>query len=122
MVTNSETKPMIVANAEYAGFWRRLLAFFIDGIILSIISWGGANLIYFIGMWAWKGQTLGQMVAKIKVIKIDGLPVDLRVATLRYLGYLGCILTLGIGFLWIFFDKKKQGLHDKLADTYVIRV
>ena len=113
---------MIVANAEYAGFWRRLLAFFIDGIILSIISWGGANLIYFIGMWAWKGQTLGQMVAKIKVIKIDGLPVDLRVATLRYLGYLGCILTLGIGFLWIFFDKKKQGLHDKLADTYVIRV
>ena len=122
MTTNSEPKPMIVANAEYAGFWRRLLAFFIDGIILSIISWGGANLIYFIGMWAWKGQTLGQMVVKIKVIKTDGLPVDLRIATLRFLGYLGCILTLGIGFLWIFFDKKKQGLHDKLAETYVIRV
>ena len=122
MTTNSETKPMIVANAEYAGFWRRLLAFFIDGILLSIISWGGANLIYFIGMWAWKGQTLGQMVVKVKVIKTDGLPVDLRIATLRFLGYLGCILTLGIGFLWILFDKKKQGLHDKLADTYVIRV
>ena len=122
VTTNSETKPMIVANAEYAGFWRRLLAFFIDGILLSIISWGGANLIYFIGMWAWKGQTLGQMVAKVKVIKTDGLPVDLRIATLRFLGYLGCILTLGIGFLWIFFDKKKQGLHDKLAETYVIRI
>jgi uncharacterized RDD family membrane protein YckC len=122
VTTNSETKPMIVANAEYASFWRRLLAFFIDVIILSIISWGGVNLIYFIGMWAWKGQTLGQMVAKVKVIKNDGLPVDLRVATLRFLGYLGCILTLGIGFLWIFFDKKKQGLHDKLAETYVFRV
>jgi uncharacterized RDD family membrane protein YckC len=122
MVTNTETKPMIVANAEYAGFWRRLLAFFIDAIILSLVSWGGANLIYFIGMWAWKGQTLGQMVFNIKVIKTDGLPVDLRIATLRYLGYLGCILTLGIGFLWIFFDKKKQGLHDKLAETYVIRI
>ena len=122
MVTNTETKPMIVANAEYAGFWRRLLAFFIDSIMLALISWGGANLIYFIGLWAWKGQTLGQAVAKIKVIKKDGLPVDLRVATLRWMGFWGCILTLGIGFLWIFFDKKKQGLHDKLADTYVIRV
>ena len=122
MVTNTDTKPMIVANAEYAGFWRRLLAFFIDSIMLALISWGGANLIYFIGLWAWKGQTLGQAVAKIKVIKKDGLPVDLRVATLRWMGFWGCILTLGIGFLWIFFDKKKQGLHDKLADTYVIRV
>ena len=122
MVTNTDTKPMIVANAEYAGFWRRLLAFFIDSIMLALISWGGANLIYFIGLWAWKGQTLGQAVAKIKVIKKDGLPVDLRVATLRWMGFWGCILTLGIGFLWIFFDKKKQGLHDKLAETYVIRV
>ena len=122
MVTNTETKPMIVANAEYAGFWRRLLAFFIDSIMLALISWGGANLIYFIGLWAWKGQTLGQAVVKVKVIKKDGLPVDLRVATLRWMGFWGCILTLGIGFLWILFDKKKQGLHDKLADTYVIRI
>jgi uncharacterized RDD family membrane protein YckC len=122
MVTNTETKPMIVANAEYASFWRRLGAFFIDTILLSIVSWGIVNILYFIGMWTWKGQTLGQMVFNIKVIKIDGRPVDLRVATLRFLGYLGCILTLGIGFLWIFFDKKKQGLHDKLAETYVIRV
>jgi uncharacterized RDD family membrane protein YckC len=122
MSTNTEAKAVAAANAVYAGFWRRLLAFFIDSIMLAIISWGGANLIYFIGMWAWKGQTLGQAVAKVKVIKIDGLPVDLRVATLRYLGYWGCILTLGIGFLWIAFDKKKQGLHDKLAETYVIRI
>lgn len=122
MVTNTEPKPMIVANAEYAGFWHRLLAFLIDCIALSLISWGGANLIYFIGLWAWKGQTLGQAVVKVKVIRKDGLPVDLSGATLRYLGYLVCILTLGIGFLWIAFDQKKQGLHDKLAETYVIRV
>ena len=122
MVTNTETKPMILANAEYAGFRRRFIAFCIDSILLAMVSWGGANLLYFILMWTWKGQTLGQAVAKVKVIKLDGLPVDLRVATLRYLGYWGCILTLGIGFLWIIFDKKKQGLHDKLAETYVIRV
>jgi uncharacterized RDD family membrane protein YckC len=31
------------------------------------------------------------------------------------------ILTLGIGFLWIAIDRRKQGLHDKIAHTVVIR-
>ncbi|MFQ5987264.1 MAG: RDD family protein [Dehalococcoidia bacterium] len=39
---------------------------------------------------------------------------------MRYLGYIVCALTLGIGFLIIAFDDRKQGLHDKIANTYVI--
>ncbi len=122
MITNTEAKPVVAANANYASFLRRCGAFFIDTVLLSIISWGVANLLYFIGLWTWKGQTLGQMVFNIKVVRVDGKPVDLRTSTIRFLGYILCVLTLGIGFLIAAFDKKKQGLHDKLAETYVVNV
>ena len=122
MSTNPETREVIEKKPEYAGFMKRFVAFFIDVILLCFISWGGANIVYFIGMWAWKGQTLGQMIVNVKVIRIDGKPVDLRTSAIRFIGYLICGLTLGLGFLIIAFDKNKQGLHDKLAETYVINV
>ena len=122
MSTNPETREVIEKKPEYAGFLKRFVAFFIDIVLLSFISWGGANIVYFIGMWAWKGQTLGQMIANVKVVRIDGKPVDLRTSAIRFIGYLICGLTLGLGFLIIAFDKNKQGLHDKLAETYVINV
>ena len=107
---------------EYSGFWIRLLGHLIDSILLSIVSWGIVNLVYFIGLWAWRGQTLGQMVVNVQVVQTDGTPVDLRTAVLRFLGYIVCYLTLGIGFLLVAFDERKQGLHDKIAGTYVIPV
>ena len=122
MSTNPESNQDSDKAPSYAGFMKRFLAFFIDIILLSFISWGGANIIYFIGMWTWRGQTLGQMVVNAKVVRTDGKPVDLRVAVIRYLGYLICGLTLGLGFLFIAVDRRKQGLHDKLAETYVINV
>ncbi len=39
----------------------------------------------------------------------------------RYLGYFASTIPLCLGFLWIAFDKRKQGWHDKLAGTVVIR-
>jgi len=122
MSTDSETKSEAPAEMNYAGFWIRLLAFLIDAVLLSFISWGVVNVAYFIGMWAWKGQTLGQMVLNVKVVKADGQRCDLRAAVLRFLGYLLCCLTLGIGFLVIAFDRRKRGLHDRIADTCVIKV
>ena len=107
---------------EYAGFWIRLAGWLIDVVLLSIISWGLVNVVYFIGFWMWRGQTPGQMVTNTKVVRVDGKPVDLRTAVLRFLGYILCILTFGIGFLIIAGDERKQGLHDKIAETYVIPV
>lgn len=107
---------------RYAGFWIRFLAWFVDVILLSFISWALVNVIYFIGLWTWRGQTLGQIVVNVQVVRTDGTPVDLRTAILRFLGYIVCYLTLGIGFLIIAFDERKQGLHDKIAGTYVIPV
>ena len=108
------------SEMEYSGFWIRLVAWLIDVILLSIISWGIVNVAYFIGLWAWRGQTLGQIVANVQVVRIDGKDVDLRTAVLRFVGYIVCVLTLGIGFLMVAFDDRKQGLHDRIAGTYVI--
>lgn len=123
MVEGSDShSPSGAAEAQYAGFWLRVGAWLIDVVLLAIISWGLANVLYFVGLWAWRGQTLGQIVANVRVVRADGGPVDLRVAILRFLGYLVCVLTLGIGFLMIAFDERKQGLHDRIAETYVVQV
>jgi len=41
---------------------------------------------------------------------------------LRFLGYMVVSFTLGIGFIWIIFDRRKQGWHDKMANTVVVKV
>ena len=43
-------------------------------------------------------------------------------SVLRYVGYFISLLPLGLGFLWIIWDKKKRGFHDLLAHTVVIRI
>ncbi len=91
------------------------------GTAQNIIS-SAVNIAYAAGFWAWRGQTPGKMLLNIKVIRTDGSGVSLGYALLRYLGYVVNGLTLGIGFLWIAFDARKQGLHDKIADTYVVKL
>ena len=112
------------AEMEYAGFWVRVGAWFIDLILLGVVALSGVVglvvVAYFIGLWAWRGQTLGQMAGHIKVVRQDGNPMDLATAVLRFIGYVVCVLTLGIGFLMITWDKQKRGLHDRLAGTYVV--
>ncbi len=145
---------------EFAGFWRRLGAYFIDFIALSIVSsilapfqwfgfvvfWDAGNIFnshvwpappylvfgnllslligvaYFVAFWVWRGQTPGKMALSIKLIRSDGSKVTLGAALLRYLGYIVSSVIFFIGFIWIAFDSRKQGLHDKMADTYVVKI
>lgn len=118
----SSTPDSGAAGVEYAGFWIRLLAFLIDFILLAFVSWGIINVLYFVGLWAWRGQTLGQIAVNVRVVQTNGRRADVRTAVLRFLGYIVCFLTLGIGFLIVAFDERKQGLHDKIADTYVAKL
>jgi uncharacterized RDD family membrane protein YckC len=67
------------------------------------------------------GQTFGKMALKIRVVNEDGSPLDHRKAFLRWLGYFLCDLTFNIGYVWAAFDHRKQGLHDKVCKTLVIR-
>ena len=139
---------------EYAGFWRRLAAFAIDVLILSltfrILSpvggfgltfWDVGNnwfliplfavsslvsavvaVAYAVAFWTLRGQTPGMMILGMKVLRGDGTSVTLGYALLRYLGYIICAMMLGTGFLWIAFDQRKQGIHDKIADTVVVKL
>ncbi len=62
------------------------------------------------------------MVLGIKVIQAEGLPVDWQCALRRGWGYVVTALTLLVGFVMVAFDAKKQGVHDKIADTYVVKL
>ena len=125
-------------SLEYAGFWLRLGAGIIDGVALGLIGWiiihvfGSAiiyvvaeiviEVAYFVGFWVWRGQTPGKMMVGIKIIRTDSSPITLSYAFFRYLGYIVSVLTLFVGFIWIAFDSRKQGIHDKIADTYVVKL
>lgn len=76
--------------------------------------------VFFIG---YCGQTPGKMAMRIKVIRTDGSQVSYGRAALReVLGKIISGILLGIGYLMVAFDNQKQGLHDKIADTYVIKL
>ncbi len=77
-------------------------------------------LAYFVIFWATTGQTPGKMALGIKVIETDGSPVTWGKAILRYIGYIISGVVLLLGFVWIAFDSKRQGWHDKIANTYVV--
>jgi len=76
---------------------------------------------YYVYLHAMYGQTFGKMALKIKVLNEDGTALDYRKAFLRWLGYFLCDLTFYIGYLWAAFDPRKQGLHDKVCKTVVVR-
>jgi uncharacterized RDD family membrane protein YckC len=133
--------PAAVSGAK-AGFWIRFLAILIDGVILFVInlilaavlnsSTTGRSgiqtllgLIYYVYFWSsaspWPGQTVGNKLLNIRVIKTDGSDLSLVVGLIRYVGLVVSILVIFIGVIWAAFDPNKQGWHDKIAGTYVIK-
>jgi len=77
---------------------------------------------YFAGMWAWKGTTVGGIVLNLQVVREDGQPLNFLVAFVRSLAAVFSILILFLGFFWIGWDRQKQGWHDKIAGTVVVRL
>ena len=88
--------------------------------------WGGILLgaaivtLYLLIFQATTGRTLGMRLLRLRVIDVYGAPPGPLRAALRALGYVACALTLGLGFIWVGFDREKRGLHDWIAGTYVI--
>jgi uncharacterized RDD family membrane protein YckC len=113
-----------------AGFWERMGAAFLDLVIVVVLSAfvGGMPLgllialAYFTGMWTWKGTTIGGIVLGLKVVRVDGQPLAWRVALVRALAAAFSAFVIFLGFLWIAWDKEKQGWHDMIAGTVVLRL
>ena len=75
----------------------------------------------FMLFWIYKNSTPGKMLFKSVIVDVNTLSAPSTTQNIiRYLGYFISFLPLGLGFLWIAFDKRKQGWHDKLAGTVVI--
>jgi len=77
---------------------------------------------YFTYCHAVTGQTIGKWICGLKVVSVDGAVIGFRRAFIRWLGYLISRFFLYAGFLWIAFSREKQGWHDKMAGSYVIKV
>lgn len=75
---------------------------------------------YFILFWSLGGQTIGDYMVGVKIVRTDGGDVGFIRALIRWLAFLLCVLTIGIGFLWVIVDDRREGWHDKLARTCVV--
>jgi uncharacterized RDD family membrane protein YckC len=71
--------------------------------------------------WRYRGATPGKMAIGAKIVdaRSGAIPSTGRLV-LRFFAYIASILPLGLGFLWIAFDRRKQAFHDKIARTVVI--
>ena len=103
--------PVQMLNALGQGLWDPASR---ASLVLTAIA--------IIVFWIYKSATPGKMIFGAKIVDArTGGPMTTGQAIGRYLGYYVSLFTLCIGFLWIAFDSRKQGFHDKLANTVVIR-
>jgi uncharacterized RDD family membrane protein YckC len=143
---------MSEATAEYAGFWIRVGASLIDTLLLLAITmpllyaiygkayfepqeveWAAgtadflltwvAPAVAAIAFWIYRQATPGKMMLGLKVVDAKtGNTLRTGQAILRYIGYYVATIPLGIGLIWVALDERKQGWHDKMANTVVLRV
>ena len=122
---------------RYGGFWLRVVAYFLDGILLLIaqlilmqvvdsqVQLAGLNFLigwfYFAGLESMAGATLGKMVLGMSVTDEQGNNISFLCATGRYFAKIISGLLLCIGYLMVAWDGQKQGLHDKIAGTLVVK-
>lgn len=138
-----------MSNMEYAGFWIRTGAALIDSILMLIIVFPVMTLIYgqnywtsdslafgfwdfifnyilpaiaVILFWIYKSATPGKMALKLTIVDAKtGEKPSAGQLVGRYFAYYVSIFPLLLGIIWVGIDKRKQGWHDKLAGTVVVK-
>ena len=124
-------EPAFAVSLPRAQFFPRLVANLIDLAVLyallSSLHFTRATLpcwvLYRFGMFAWRSSTLGQIVLNLRVQKPDGssLVGDYSSALIRALSSLLSLIPLGLGFIWILFNRELEAWHDKISGTYVVQ-
>lgn len=132
----------------YAGFWKRLLAFIVDWLVLGLLlmlfgmlvsgsmeitgiyarSEGMLELagiilpwLYYAGLESSEQQaTFGKLALNIKVTDLQGRRVSFLRASVRYFAKILSSMLLLIGYIMITFTARKQGLHDLIAGCLVV--
>lgn len=138
-----------VLEREYVGFWSRVWASVIDSLIAMaiivpllwavygrdhfssqvliagpadfLISWV-LPAVAVLAFWIARQATPGKMAISATIVdEKTGRAPSKKQFVIRYLGYYLAAFPLLLGLIWVAFDKKKQGWHDKLAGTVVVR-
>jgi len=76
--------------------------------------------LFYGGFWVRGGQTLGMRTWRIKLVRNDGGPITWTIALKRFFSALFSLLCLGLGFLWVLYDRDKLAWHDRLSGTRLI--
>jgi uncharacterized RDD family membrane protein YckC len=139
IMTAADIKTTAIAFV-YMGFWIRFLAVFLDLMLvylpIALLSYAISfftqistisyliNLcvvIFMIYLDGVKGGTPGKLILGLRIVNEEGKFIGMPNAFLRYIGKILSGAILGIGYLMIVWDEKKQSLHDRLAKTYVVK-
>jgi uncharacterized RDD family membrane protein YckC len=140
---------MSTDDLEYVGFWPRVGAALIDTLLLLFIivpliamiygrqywfstAWirGPADFLInwvlpavaVVLFWIYRQATPGKIAIGARIVDAEtgGKPSTWQLI-IRYLGYYVSTIPLFVGLIWVAFDPRKQGWHDKLAGTVVVR-
>ena len=137
------------SDFQYAGFWLRVVAAIIDSILIIVIVIPVLLVIYgkgyfssgkfiagpadfllnwlfpaiaIIVFWYYKSATPGKLAVSAKIVDArTGEKSGTKQLIIRYLGYYISSIPLFLGIIWVAFDSRKQGWHDKIAKTVVVR-
>ena len=130
-----------ITNPTFAGFWRRVGAFFVDALIFSLVFGlvlgpafvnaplftlegilrSGLTMLITVGFWVNFLGTPGKLLLSCQVVDADTFKImSTRQAFIRFVAYLASMLPLMLGFLWVLKDPRKQAFHDKIANTVVL--
>ena len=140
---------MDASELEYVGFWPRVGAALIDTLLLACITlplltaiygdayWAGESFIKgpadfliswvfpavaVVAFWMARQATPGKLAISARIVDAKtGETASTGQLVGRYLGYYVSTLPLFLGLIWVAFDARKQGWHDKLAGTVVVR-
>ena len=134
---------------EYVGFWARVGATLIDTVLVMAVCWPLLTLIYgraywtsdaliqgpadllinwilpaiaIVLFWMYRQATPGKIAIGARIVDATtGNAPTTRQLVGRYLAYYVSAIPLFLGMVWVAFDPRKQGWHDKLAGTVVVR-
>ena len=126
------------AVVNYAGFWRRAAALAMDvvlffgvvGLLNPFQLYGYQNPLFYLVLgaaycviaWRYFAGTPGKLLMGCQVVDAATLePPGIGRSLIRFVAYYASQLVFCLGFFWVLFDTKKQGFHDKIAQTVVLQ-
>jgi len=111
---------LIAALILIAGVW-------VTTVPNEAVAKHGAQALYFLiplaffhYFWSKGGQTLGMQAWRLKLVTKDGKPLSFKHSFLRYIGAYISLAILGLGYIWMLFDKEKLTWHDRISNTHLL--